>query len=84
LVGQFDTQELFPDICTESGKWFRGGGELFRRGGGDETMAQKAQRFQGRRFAFANSANGHANTGSLTERAKPNQVKNPQIFEPVM
>jgi hypothetical protein len=84
LVGQFDTQGLFPDICTESGKWFRGGGELFRRGGGDETMAQKAQRFQGRRFAPANSANGHANTGSLTERARPNPVKNPQIFEPVM
>jgi hypothetical protein len=31
LVGQFDNQGLFPDICTGSGKWFRGGGELFRR-----------------------------------------------------
>jgi len=42
LVGQFDNQGLFPDICTESEKWFHGGGELFRRDGGDETLGRKA------------------------------------------
>ena len=24
FVGQLDTQGLFPDICTKTGKWFRG------------------------------------------------------------
>jgi hypothetical protein len=38
----FDNQVLFPDIYTTSGKWFRDGGELFRRGGADETLGQKA------------------------------------------
>jgi hypothetical protein len=42
LGGQFDNQMLFPDICAKSGKWFRGAGELFRRGGRDETLGQKA------------------------------------------
>jgi hypothetical protein len=43
LVGPFDNQVLFPDICTKSGKWFRDGGESFRRGGADETLRQKAE-----------------------------------------
>jgi hypothetical protein len=42
-LGPFDNQVLFPDICTKSGKWFRDGGELFRRGGTDETLGQKAE-----------------------------------------
>jgi hypothetical protein len=70
LVGQLDNQGLFPDICTESGKWFRGSGELFRRGGRDDTMTQKAQRFQGCNFAFANPANGRMIAGSLAEEAR--------------
>jgi hypothetical protein len=43
LVDQLDNQVLFPDICTQSGKWFRDGGELFRPGRGDDTLQQKAQ-----------------------------------------
>jgi hypothetical protein len=43
LVGPFDNQVLFPDIYTTSGKWFRDGGELFRRGGAGETLGQKAE-----------------------------------------
>jgi hypothetical protein len=39
----FNNQVLFPDIYTASGKWFRDGGELFRRGGTDETLEQKAE-----------------------------------------
>jgi hypothetical protein len=42
-VGLFDNQVLFPYICARSGKWFRDGGELFRRGGTDETLGQKAE-----------------------------------------
>jgi hypothetical protein len=26
-----DSQRLFPDICAKNAKWFRRGGELFRR-----------------------------------------------------
>jgi hypothetical protein len=29
LVGAFDNQVLFPDICTTSGKWFREGENCF-------------------------------------------------------
>jgi len=43
LVAPLDNQVLFPDICTKSGKWFRDGGELFRRGGAGETLGQKAE-----------------------------------------
>jgi hypothetical protein len=42
-VGQLHNQALFPDIYTESGKWFRDAGELFRRNGSNETLGQKAQ-----------------------------------------
>jgi hypothetical protein len=43
LVGPFNNQVLFPDICTKSGKWFRDRGELFRRGGAGETLLQKVE-----------------------------------------
>jgi hypothetical protein len=42
LVGQLDNQGLFPDICTQSGKWFHERGELFLRRSCEETLGQKA------------------------------------------
>jgi hypothetical protein len=41
LVGQSDSQHKFQDVCAKSGKWFLGGGELFRRTRRDETFAVK-------------------------------------------
>jgi hypothetical protein len=42
LVGPFDNQVLFRDICTKSGKWFHAERELFRRNLGNETFQEKA------------------------------------------
>jgi hypothetical protein len=41
LVGQIDSQRKFQDVCAKSGKWFLEQGELFRRGGCDETIVPK-------------------------------------------
>jgi hypothetical protein len=67
LVGQFDNQGLFPDICTESGKWFRGGGELFRRYIRNETLGQKVPRFQYRHCCISVVCQWRSNARSLAE-----------------
>src|SRR6266852_1758731 len=41
LLPQSVNEPTFRDVCTESGKWFHAGGELFRRAGSDETFAAK-------------------------------------------
>jgi hypothetical protein len=41
-----DNHPLFPDVCAESGKWFRRAPELFRGPGPDETIVKKIQSFQ--------------------------------------
>jgi hypothetical protein len=41
LLASLNNQKLFPDICAKSEKWFRRGGELFRRRTCDEILLQK-------------------------------------------
>jgi hypothetical protein len=41
-----DNQQLFPDVCTESGKRFRGTQELFHGHRANDILSEKSEDFQ--------------------------------------
>src|SRR5947208_2537198 len=63
LVGQFDNQGLFPDICTESGKWFRDGEKCFVATSATKHWAGKSHDFSSPVAASALSATGGVTLG---------------------